>query len=107
MSQIDHNDAIATTTSNAATLGTANITADLLDAIRKHTKQPGESWSAETTLEDIGVDSFDLVELIFEIEDKYGVDINFNANATTDDLATVGDVARLIAQALAKEAGTS
>jgi acyl carrier protein len=76
------------------------IVADLLDIIRRHTKSTGPDWTAATTLEDVGIDSFDLVELIFEVEDKYGVSINFNANRTTDDFKTVGDVARVIQDTL-------
>jgi acyl carrier protein len=82
--------------------GIDTIVADLLDIIRRHTKSAGEGWTAATTLEDVGIDSFDLVELIFEIEDKYDVSVNFNANRTADDFKTVLDVARVIQDTLNK-----
>lgn len=91
------------TTSGDASAGSEQITIDLLDIIRKHTKSAGEGWNATTTLEDVGIDSFDLVELIFEIEDKYDISVNFNANRTVDDFATVADVARVIQENLGKE----
>ena len=83
--------------------GSDPITHDLLDIIRKHTKSTGADWNAATTLEDVGIDSFDLVELIFEIEDKYDISVNFNANRTVDDFATVADVARVIQENLDKK----
>lgn len=75
---------------DASMPGVGDIISDLLDAIRNNTKQPGADRTAATAL-----------------EDRYGVGINLNANTTTDDLSTVGDVARIIAQALANEARAS
>ena len=51
------------------------------------------SLGADTTWEEIGADSIDLVDLISELEEKCGVSIPDEA---IDDLRTVGDVARLI-----------
>ena len=47
----------------------------------------------DTTWEEIGADSIDLVDLISELEEKCDVSIPDEA---IDDLRTVGDVARLI-----------
>ncbi|MBQ4206959.1 MAG: acyl carrier protein [Clostridia bacterium] len=51
------------------------------------------SLGADTTWEEIGADSIDLVDLISELEEKFDVSIPDEA---IDDLRTVGDVARLI-----------
>lgn len=51
------------------------------------------SLNEDTTWEEIGADSIDLVDLISELEEKCGVSIPDEA---IDDLRTVGDVARLI-----------
>jgi acyl carrier protein len=71
------------------------IIADLIAIIRTQTKDTGKDWSATTTIRETGIDSFDFVELVFEVEDKYGIDLKFNAN-TSEDLKTVSDVAELI-----------
>ena len=76
------------------------IVSDLLVIIRSQTKNAGTDWSAATTMQETGIDSFDFVELIYEVEDKYGIDLNFNAN-TADDIKTVADVATLIKARLA------
>ena len=72
------------------------IVIDLLQIIRNHTKNAGDDWNAATIVEETGVDSFDFVELVFEIEDKYGIDINLNANTSANDIATVADIATLV-----------
>lgn len=71
------------------------IVADLIAIIRSQTKDTGTEWSAATTIQETGINSFDFVELVFEVEDKYGIDLNFNAN-TAESLKTVADVAQLI-----------
>ena len=47
----------------------------------------------DTTWEEVGADSIDLVDLITELEDKCGVSIPDEA---IDDLRTIGDLAQLI-----------
>ncbi len=80
---------------DAGALRLEAIVADLIAIIRSQTKDSGTAWSAATTIQETGIDSFDFVELVFEVEDKYGIDLNFNAN-TAESLKTVADVAQLI-----------
>lgn len=84
-----------------------DIVSDLLEIIRAHTKNVGDGWNAATTIEETGVDSFDFVELIFEIEDRYGIDIDLNANTSATDIATVADVATLVQSTMKRERRTS
>ena len=51
------------------------------------------SLTQDTTWEEIGADSIDLVDLISELEEKFNVSIPDEA---IDDLRTIGDVAKLI-----------
>ena len=43
-------------------------------------------------LEDLGIDSFSAVEMIFDLEEKFDVQIPYNSNDARLDLETVGDV---------------
>jgi acyl carrier protein len=81
----------------------AAIVADLLVIMRKHTKSAGEGWNGATTIEQAGIDSFDFVELIFDLEDKYQININFNSNASDQSLVTVEDVARFVQAQIRRE----
>lgn len=77
------------------------IVDEILDMLRKYTKQPGESWTEDTTMAEAQVDSFDLVELVFNAEEKYGIEIAFNSNESISPETTVGQIARLVSQAIA------
>ena len=76
---------------------------DLLAIMRRHTKSDGEGWNGATTLEQAGIDSFDFVELIFDLEDKYHISINFNSNTTDQSMASVEDVARFVQAQIRQE----
>jgi len=79
------------------------IIADLIVIIRSHAAETAAEWNAATTIQETGIDSFDFVELVFEVEDKYGIDLNFNAN-NAENLRTVADVAELIQRRLLAKA---
>lgn len=88
-----------------------NITIDLLvqmlrqvveeNAARDRAKILSAAWGADTRLEDLGFDSFDFVELVFKLEDHFGIDIDYNANDAINDVETLGELGREIEQLLA------
>jgi len=84
-----------------AAIPTVNeIVADLLAIMRRHTHEAGEGWNRATTLEQAGIDSFEFVQLIFDVEDLYRININFNSNTRDAMLTTVDDVARFVQTAI-------
>lgn len=88
----------------AAPAAPDTVEAELFAIFRKYLKIDGQDFSSETTMEEAQVDSLDLVEVIFEIEDRFGVEINFNANDKPAEQTTFGDVVALIRSALAAKA---
>lgn len=65
---------------------------------REAFRDPSE-LSAETTLEELGLDSLGLVEVIFAIEESFDVSVPFNANepaAAQFDMSTVGAIVRAV-----------
>jgi acyl carrier protein len=57
-------------------------------------RKPADELTPDTQLEVLGADSLDLIEIIYAIEEKFGVDIPFNANQQTSvPFSTIGDVA--------------
>jgi acyl carrier protein len=62
-----------------------------------------ERVGADAQLAALGVDSLDLLELMFKIEDRYKLAIR---DDVPNDLATVGDVVRFIDRLLAAQANT-
>ena len=77
--------------------------------IAKALKLPAEQLSDDTNLQDLGVESVDLIEIIFELEEKFdialtvkmGKDLGEGADQAPGQLkmenfATVGDVCRAV-----------
>jgi acyl carrier protein len=75
--------------------------AKLIGMLRKRTGKVEAEWSAATTLEDAGLDSFDVVECIFELEEELAVDIDFNAN-NESKISTIGEFAEVIVKNMTK-----
>ena len=47
-------------------------------------------------LQDLGLESIDALEMVFDLEEKFGIQIPYNANSAATDFATVGDVVKAI-----------
>lgn len=59
-------------------------------------KDPSE-FDETTDLEEAGFESLDVIEMIFNLEDAFNINIPFNANdADTQQLRTVGDIVRVV-----------
>jgi acyl carrier protein len=43
-------------------------------------------------IEDLGIDSLGAVEMIFDLEEKFDIEIPFNANESTLEMETVGEI---------------
>jgi acyl carrier protein len=47
-------------------------------------------------LEELGLESLDAVEMIFDLEEKFDIQIPYNANNPRTEFDTVGEVVRAI-----------
>jgi acyl carrier protein len=72
----------------------ADISEDvILEVVRKHAADPATTIGRDTPIEDSGIDSYGLIEIVFELEERLGVDIPYNANdGGFADAKTVGDL---------------
>lgn len=67
----------------------------VIEIMAKHTSVDASQITDQSTLEDLGIESLDLVEIIFEIEETFDVEIPYNANeggAVGLDLDSIDDV---------------
>jgi acyl carrier protein len=83
---------------------------DVLEEVRqiiaKALKIPVDTVTPEARLDDIGAQSLDVIEIVFELEEKFGISIPFRAddagraggNAATLPFATIADVAKAVQQ---------
>ena len=74
----------------------ADITADVVAIIAK--KLPPDKRNLQMTdrLDEIGIDSLMSVELMFDLEEKFDIQIPFNANDAKLEFETVGEVVEAI-----------
>ncbi|MEJ0098141.1 MAG: acyl carrier protein [Bauldia sp.] len=88
----------------------ADVTADVIAIITK--KLPGQKKDIQLgdNLQALGLESIDALEMIFDLEEKFGIQIPYNANSAATDFSTVGDVVKAIQKLVdenAKPAGAA
>ena len=62
--------------------------------------------TAETPLNSLEIQSLELAEVIFDLEDAFNIEIELNAASAWEQLKTVGDVCDAV-RALTAEGGTA
>ena len=60
-----------------------SITDEVRQIIARELKIPIERLTPETKLQELGVESLDLIEIIFALEEKFDINIPYNANEAT------------------------
>jgi acyl carrier protein len=81
----------------------ADVTPDVIAIIAKKVPEAKKADVVPAAnLQELGLESIDALEMIFDLEEKFGIQIPYNANSAATDFATVGDVATAI-QALVDE----
>jgi acyl carrier protein len=89
-----------------------NLNDEVTDIISRHSSlNAGESLGVnaltpETRLADINIESLDLVEIIFEIEEHFKIEVPYNANNPNSgphlEFNTVGEIVEGVRSILAK-----
>lgn len=70
-----------------------DIEKQVLAIIQEHAPNANGEISRESAIDELGIDSFSVVEIIFDVEDKLGIEIPFNANdATLNSAKNVGQI---------------
>jgi len=69
----------------------ADVARVLKEILERRTQRDGADWTEETLFADTGLDSFDAIECVFELEEHYKVEIDFNANDPASKVQRVGD----------------
>jgi acyl carrier protein len=70
----------------------ADVSADVIAIIGKKLPPDKQNLRMTDRLDEIGVDSLMAVEMIFDLEEKFDIQIPFNANDAKLDFETVGEV---------------
>jgi acyl carrier protein len=71
----------------------SDIDRGLLEIIKGHAIGLTGDPTRATPIADLGIDSFSIVEIIYEVEEKLGIEVPFNANENPlGAMKTVGDL---------------
>jgi acyl carrier protein len=81
-----------------------DVASDVMTIIAN--KRRGEEPAIQLTdrLEDLGIESLDAVEMIFDLEEKFDIEIPYNANDSRPEFETVADVVRAVESLVAAKA---
>ena len=72
----------------------ADVLNEITKIISKRSSVPVEGLTPETRLNDIGIQSFDLIEIVFDIEERFNIDVPLNANTDSRlEFTTISQIA--------------
>jgi acyl carrier protein len=74
---------------------------EILDIVAQKALIDRGKLTPTAKLADLQISSLDMVEVMFALEDRYHIELPFNANTDTSNLKTLGDVIKLVEKQLA------
>jgi nodulation protein F len=68
------------------------LATDIIDKIKAHAEPDGNEITVGTELGDLGIHSLELTEIVFDLEEAYGIEIEMNTVEAWNKLKNVGDI---------------
>jgi acyl carrier protein len=85
-----------------------DVAREVIEVIAKQAKVEPQQVTRETELVDLNLESLDSIELIFALEEKFNIEIPFNANDPNSagiSFETAGDVIDAVVKVVAGQKG--
>lgn len=82
---------------------TTSVLDKTVEIISEKTGIDPENIKPETELSSIEIESLDLAEIIFDLEDEFDVEIDMNTSTAWDNLKTIQDIADSVTALIAKD----
>ena len=79
------------------------LTEDIISKIKEHA-DPAIEIGPDTELTSLGIHSLELTEIIFDLEEAYGIEIEMNTVEAWSNLKTVHDMIEAVRALIAKNA---
>ena len=76
------------------------LAAEIIEKIKVHAETENEI-TLETELTELGIHSLELTEIVFDIEEAYGIEIEMNTVEAWSQLKNVGDIVDAVRKLLA------
>lgn len=84
----------------------SSVESDIYDIIAEKSAVDRSKLQSDAKLEDLEIESLDVVEIIFAVEEKFDIHVPYNANDQELEFETIGDVVSAV-QKLIEEEGAS
>lgn len=84
----------------------SSVESDIYDIIAEKSAVDRSKLQSDAKLEDLEIESLDVVEIIFAVEEKFDIHVPYNANDQELEFETIGDVVSAV-QKLINEEGAS
>jgi acyl carrier protein len=73
-----------------------DVSRGVVEIIAKKVTPKGRELKLDDRLDELGLDSFAAVEMIFDLEEKFDIQIPYNSNDAGLEFQTVGEIAEAI-----------
>jgi nodulation protein F len=80
------------------------LATDIIAKIKAHAEPGGEEITTNTELTALGIHSLELTEIIFDLEEEYGIEIEMNTVDAWSNLKNVGDMVEAVRALIEKKA---
>ena len=84
----------------------ASVESDIFDIIAEKAAVARNKIVGTASLQELEIESLDVVEIIFAVEEKFDIHVPFNANDQELEFDTVSDVVKAV-EALIAESGSA
>ena len=85
----------------------ASVESDIFEIIAEKAAVDREKVVSNASLEELEIESLDVVEIIFAIEEKFDINVPFNANDQELIFDTVGDVVKAVENLIKERDGAT
>jgi nodulation protein F len=75
---------------------TDKLAAEIIEKIKTHSESGGAEITPETELSALGIHSLELTEIVFDLEEAYGIEIEMNTVEAWNNLKNVGDIVKAV-----------
>lgn len=83
----------------------SSVESDVFDIIAEKSAVERSKLSLDAKLKDLEIESLDVVEIVFAVEEKFDIHVPYNANDQELEFDTVGDVVKAVEKLVSEEHG--
>ena len=83
---------------------TDKLASEIIEKIKAHADPDGGEITLATELTALGIHSLELTEIVFDLEEAYGIEIEMNTVEAWSNLKTVQDMVEAVRALIAKKA---